>query len=273
MWKITYSPGYIEEHREVAENQMRLEIADPTPLHVADLQFQALVEFDCSKALPDIRSPTLVLTGDGDQMVPPENSRIIANLITGANLTIVPSCGHRVMWEATDECVAFISKFLSNIQEGGRLVPVAASSSEKSQTSLLDLVDFVTPAVNLFTKWPWMMIGASVDIMTIARQSSYSGSATQFGDGKPINVVERCSEHLEGKAGRDAVHAFVDAGSILVFLDAAGLRIVLEAFTVIDPHFRKHRGIFVPAQARHHRAPLSPASPVRRARKQVQTPR
>ena len=35
----------------IAEDQMRREIALPTPLHAADLQFQAFAEFDGSKAL------------------------------------------------------------------------------------------------------------------------------------------------------------------------------------------------------------------------------
>jgi len=57
IWKVTYSPGYIEKHQKLAEDQMRREIAVPTPLHAADLQFQALAEFDCSRALSNIRSP------------------------------------------------------------------------------------------------------------------------------------------------------------------------------------------------------------------------
>jgi len=192
IWKVTYSPGYIEGHRELAEEQMRREIAAPTPLHAADLQFQALAEFDGSKALPNIGSPTLVLTGDGDQVVPPENSRIIANLIPGANLITIPGCGHRVMWEATDECVAFVAEFLANVQDGARLNSVSAPSSEGSQSSLLGLVD----AVNLFTKWPWTLIGAGVDAMTIARQSIYFGSGTQFGDGKPIILFPELGSNL-----------------------------------------------------------------------------
>ena len=150
IWKVTYSPGYIEKHQESAEEQMRREIAAPTPLHATDLQFQALVEFDCSRALPNIRSPTLVLTGDCDQMVPPANSRIIANLIPGANLLTIPGCGHRVMWEATDKCVAFIAEFLANVQDGARLNSVSGPPAEASQNSLLGSVDFLTPAVNLY---------------------------------------------------------------------------------------------------------------------------
>ena len=67
IWRVTYSPGYLENHRELAEDQMRREITAPTPLHAADLQYQAFAEFDCSKVLPNIKAPTLVMTGDLDR--------------------------------------------------------------------------------------------------------------------------------------------------------------------------------------------------------------
>ena len=111
IWSVTYSPGYLENHRELAEDQMRREIAAPTPLHAADLQYQAFAEFDGSKALANIKAPTLVLTGDLDRLVSPRNSNFIAGLIPGARLIVIPGCGHRMMWEATDECVAFITEF------------------------------------------------------------------------------------------------------------------------------------------------------------------
>ena len=120
IWEVTYSPGYLENHRELAEDQMRREIAAPTPLHAADLQYQAFAEFDCSKALPNIKAPTLVLTGDLDQLVSPQNSKFIASLIPGASLIVIPGCGHRMMWEATDECVGFVTEFLTGVSEGRR---------------------------------------------------------------------------------------------------------------------------------------------------------
>src|SRR3977135_1498387 len=67
IWRVTYSPGYLENHRELAEDQMRREITAPTPLHAADLQYQAFAEFDCSKVLSNITAPTLVLTGHLDE--------------------------------------------------------------------------------------------------------------------------------------------------------------------------------------------------------------
>jgi pimeloyl-ACP methyl ester carboxylesterase len=153
IWKVTYSPRYLEQHREMAEHQMRREIAAPTPLHAADLQFQAFAEFDCSKALPDIQAPTLVLTGDLDQLISAQNSKIIASLIPGARLIIIPGCGHRLMWEATDECIAFVAEFLTNVYEG-RLGSVATAVSQNDHSPLSNFVDFLTPAVELFTKWP-----------------------------------------------------------------------------------------------------------------------
>src|ERR1700687_4947012 len=195
IWKVTYSPGYLEQHREMSEHQMRREIAAPTPLHAADLQFQAFAEFDCSKALPNIRAPTLVLTGELDQLISPQNSKIIASLIPGAKLIIIPGCSHRVMWEATDECVAFVGEFLANVYEG-RLDTVAVPVSQDDQSPLPNFVDFLTPAVELFTKWPWMLAGAGVDTMAIARQSIYFGGKAQFGDGKPIILVGQLGSNL-----------------------------------------------------------------------------
>jgi pimeloyl-ACP methyl ester carboxylesterase len=194
IWKVTYSPGYLEEHRELAEDQMRREIAAPTPLHAADLQFQSFAEFDCSEALSNIKVPTLVLTGELDQLISPRNSKIITSLIPGAKLIIIPGCGHRVMWEATDECVAFVVNFL-NVYEG-RLDRVAVPVSQDDQRRLPNFVDFLTPAVELFTIWPWMLAGAGVDTMTIARQSIYFGGRAQFGDGKPIILVPQLSSNL-----------------------------------------------------------------------------
>jgi pimeloyl-ACP methyl ester carboxylesterase len=195
IWRVTYSPGYLENHLELAEDQMRREIAAPTPLHAADLQYQAFAEFDCSGALSNVQAPTLVLTGDLDQLVSPQNSKLIARLIPGASLIVIPSCGHRMMWEATDECVRFVTEFLTGVCEGRRDA-LALPISQDGRSALADFVHFLTPAVELYANWPWMLAGAGVDSMTIARQSIYFGGNAQFGDGKPIVLVPELSSHL-----------------------------------------------------------------------------
>ena len=41
-----------------------------------------------------IRCPTLVLVGDGDELTPPELAKEIAGGIAGSRLVVVPDCGH-----------------------------------------------------------------------------------------------------------------------------------------------------------------------------------
>jgi pimeloyl-ACP methyl ester carboxylesterase len=195
IWSVTYSPGYLENHRELAENQMRREIATPTPLHAADLQYQAFAEFDCSKALPDIQAPTLVMTGDLDRLVSPRNSGFIAGHIPGARLIVIPGCGHRMMWEATEECVGFVTEFLTGVCDGRRghaASPVAQGDSNPAA----DFFSFFAPAAEFFTSWPWILAGVGADTMTVARQSVYFGGKAQFGDGKPIILVAQFGSDL-----------------------------------------------------------------------------
>jgi pimeloyl-ACP methyl ester carboxylesterase len=49
---------------------------------------------DSRPMLKDIRCPTLVLVGDADQLTPPERAQEIAAGIPGAELVVVPECGH-----------------------------------------------------------------------------------------------------------------------------------------------------------------------------------
>jgi len=49
---------------------------------------------DSRPTLKDIRCPTLVLVGDSDQLTPPERAAEIADGIQGAELVVVPECGH-----------------------------------------------------------------------------------------------------------------------------------------------------------------------------------
>lgn len=49
---------------------------------------------DSRPGLTDIRCPTLILVGDGDQLTPPELSEEMNALIPGSRLVMVPDCGH-----------------------------------------------------------------------------------------------------------------------------------------------------------------------------------
>lgn len=114
---VTYAPPYLEKYRERVERQMLREIADPTPLHAADLQFQAFVDFDASDALAGIQAPTLVMTGDQDRLIPPHNSKLLAELIPNVRLVVLPGLAHRAIWEATESCASLVASFLDEARE------------------------------------------------------------------------------------------------------------------------------------------------------------
>ena len=184
IWKVTYSPGYLERHRDLAEKQMRREVALPTPLHAADLQFQAFAEFDGSKTLANIRCPTMVLTGDLDELIPPENAEMMAKIIPAAKLVILRGCGHRVLWEDTQRCVEVISGLLDAARGPQPPIRVDSRGAQRYVPTASD-----TSAMELLAAWPLILMKAGFESMAIARQSLLGGSASHFGDGKPIILV------------------------------------------------------------------------------------
>jgi len=64
------------------------------PPKVLQDDFLACQAFDLVDRLPDIRVPTLAIGGDADLMTPPDNSRLLAELIPAARLIMLKDAGH-----------------------------------------------------------------------------------------------------------------------------------------------------------------------------------
>ena len=63
--------------------------------------------------LPSIGAPTLVMHGDADLLIPPENARQLAARIPGAELILVPGAGHMLQADAGDVVRAAVLDFLA----------------------------------------------------------------------------------------------------------------------------------------------------------------
>ncbi len=61
--------------------------------------FTAMPDIDIESWLPRITAPTLVLAGDGDPIVPPAQSHLIAAQVPGAHLEVIEGVGHLPMFE------------------------------------------------------------------------------------------------------------------------------------------------------------------------------
>jgi pimeloyl-ACP methyl ester carboxylesterase len=64
--------------------------------------------------LTQVRSPTLVLTGADDVVIPPENAVTLLERIPGARLMQFPGAGHGLMYQCPDEFAKVVREFLGS---------------------------------------------------------------------------------------------------------------------------------------------------------------
>ena len=76
-------------------------------------QFEAATNFDVESRVERIRSQTLVLSGDADEIVPVQNSRNLAAKIPGATLGIVEGGSHTFFIEQAGEFNRIVTDFLA----------------------------------------------------------------------------------------------------------------------------------------------------------------
>jgi len=86
---------------------------------------------DARLHLGQVRCPTLVLCGDGDLLTPPELSQEIAALIPGAQLQLLPRCGHMLTMEQPEAVNAALRAWLATLAEPS---PPAAAAQTATQT-------------------------------------------------------------------------------------------------------------------------------------------
>ena len=110
---IDNNPGFVQELiAKITEH--------PTPPHGQMRQGQAIASHNTYERLPEIKAPTLVITGDADILVPAENARIMASRIPGAELVILKNMGHHFMFEAEDESNRVMLDFLRRHRRSGK---------------------------------------------------------------------------------------------------------------------------------------------------------
>lgn len=75
-------------------------------------QCLALAGWTSAPALPLLKKPTLILTGDKDRIVPPINARLLHRLIPGSELEVFPGSGHMFLMSRMAEVAARVHAFL-----------------------------------------------------------------------------------------------------------------------------------------------------------------
>jgi pimeloyl-ACP methyl ester carboxylesterase len=113
---VSTAPGFAERQPELIQKWLDWRVANP--LDMAGYQAQmgiglALIPEAASfeSKLPDVSTPTLILFGAHDKVVPPANADLLAKQITGSQIRILPDAGHFFPLEVPEEASQVVIQF------------------------------------------------------------------------------------------------------------------------------------------------------------------
>jgi pimeloyl-ACP methyl ester carboxylesterase len=76
------------------------------------LFFNRMSDIDITEWLPQIQTPTLVVAGDSDMIVPSAQARLIAEKVRNSTLHMIQGVGHLPMNERPDEYHKIVTDWL-----------------------------------------------------------------------------------------------------------------------------------------------------------------
>lgn len=104
------TPPFAAEHPEVVDRLGAMLLASPAGSYAALCDL--LADLDLRGELRAVRAPTLVVGGAGDQAIPPEHARAIADGIDGARFALLDPAAHIPMAERPAAVAAMIREHL-----------------------------------------------------------------------------------------------------------------------------------------------------------------
>lgn len=103
----------VSDRGEVVEELLRRRREHQIEPRFRDAQGAAAIAFDSYDRLEQIAAPTLVLTGDEDNVVDWHSSEGLAERIPDARLRVFPGTGHLFLWEQPGEVANALLEFLA----------------------------------------------------------------------------------------------------------------------------------------------------------------
>jgi pimeloyl-ACP methyl ester carboxylesterase len=111
-WDAGYTPEFITANLDFLESMLDRTLANPTPIATRNRQMEAIRAWSSHERLHQLAIPTLIITGDRDILVPPENSRILHKRIAGSRLHIIPDAAHVFPSSHPEESIEAVTTFL-----------------------------------------------------------------------------------------------------------------------------------------------------------------
>jgi pimeloyl-ACP methyl ester carboxylesterase len=102
------APGFADERPELIDELVSQMLSRVTPRQMVLAQGRAMSSWHGPKRLARLRSPTVVVQGADDRLVPCENARRLSKFIPQADMVELPDVGHLVFHEAGDEILRLL---------------------------------------------------------------------------------------------------------------------------------------------------------------------
>ena len=110
---LAFTPEYVQTQIDEVDHIVHLRATNEVPEHIYMSQLQAAMSFNTESRLAEIKSRTLVLSGDADIIVPVQNSRNLVEKIPGASLRIVEGGSHTFFIEQAGKFNHIITEFVT----------------------------------------------------------------------------------------------------------------------------------------------------------------
>jgi pimeloyl-ACP methyl ester carboxylesterase len=109
---LLYPQEYIEKNPERIEETIRRTLIAPVKPECFMAQLTAISNWSIHARLADMNKPTLIIAGGRDILIPPENSRVLAEAIPDSRLVIIPEAGHAITAMFPEEVAHEVLGFL-----------------------------------------------------------------------------------------------------------------------------------------------------------------
>jgi pimeloyl-ACP methyl ester carboxylesterase len=113
---IYFSDKFIRDYPAKIKEFIEISLRYYQPPDAFERQFAACLKHDTVNRLNHITMPTLIISGDDDPLVPPENSRILKELIPHAELKFFHGCRHCFFIEEAETFNQEVISFLNPIE-------------------------------------------------------------------------------------------------------------------------------------------------------------
>ena len=113
-WTVMFSPKFLATQQDFLDRLTQRALCHPAPPHTSLRHLMAMQRFNTYGRLGMITTPTLVITGADDVIVPLANSLLLATRIHGAYLEILTNTGHGFFWEVPWDVAALFTNFATS---------------------------------------------------------------------------------------------------------------------------------------------------------------